>query len=117
MTRTWPSAGSTHGKYSSHGYLTARPLVLFLAKAFFLALPQHAAALPVPWVLTAIAAEDEKLPLDSRNPTLWIYMIVAVALVLLGGAFAGLTIALMGQVSDKLLSVAYHDTMLTCFLG
>ena len=37
---------------------------------------------------------------DADSPTLWIYLGVAVGLVLLGGAFAGLTIALMGQVSD-----------------
>lgn len=30
---------------------------------------------------------------------LWLYLSFAAALVLLGGAFAGLTIALMGQVS------------------
>ena len=37
-------------------------------------------------------------PLPAKSPTLWIYFVVAVALVLIGGAFAGLTIALMGQV-------------------
>jgi metal transporter CNNM len=38
-------------------------------------------------------------PLPPHSPKLWIYLTVAVGLVLLGGAFAGLTIALMGQVS------------------
>ena len=42
--------------------------------------------------------EDEEPPLSPQAPTLWVYMAVAVALVLIGGAFAGLTIALMGQV-------------------
>lgn len=36
--------------------------------------------------------------MPSDDPTLLIYLLVAVGLVLLGGAFAGLTIALMGQV-------------------
>ena len=36
--------------------------------------------------------------MSPDKPTLWIYLAVAIALVLLGGAFAGLTIALMGQV-------------------
>ena len=36
--------------------------------------------------------------MSADKPTLWIYLAVAIALVLLGGAFAGLTIALMGQV-------------------
>ena len=35
---------------------------------------------------------------EPGSPGLWIYLAVAVGLVLLGGAFAGLTIALMGQV-------------------
>lgn len=36
--------------------------------------------------------------MSPTKPTLWIYLAIAIALVLLGGAFAGLTIALMGQV-------------------
>ncbi|KAL9099396.1 MAG: hypothetical protein Q9163_005094 [Psora crenata] len=40
---------------------------------------------------------QEHLPMPARSPTLWIYLAVAISLVLLGGAFAGLTIALMGQ--------------------
>lgn len=40
----------------------------------------------------------EENPVSPSQPTLWIYMAVAIGLVLLGGAFAGLTIALMGQV-------------------
>ncbi|KAL8998343.1 MAG: hypothetical protein Q9169_002556 [Polycauliona sp. 2 TL-2023] len=39
----------------------------------------------------------EEAPMAPSKPTLWIYMAVAIGLVLLGGAFAGLTIALMGQ--------------------
>ena len=45
-----------------------------------------------------VLAEDDEPPMSPRKPTLWIYLAVAIALVLLGGAFAGLTIALMGQV-------------------
>lgn len=37
-------------------------------------------------------------PMSASEPTLWIFLAVAAGLVLLGGAFAGLTIALMGQV-------------------
>lgn len=40
----------------------------------------------------------EEAPMAPSKPTLWIYLAVAIGLVLLGGAFAGLTIALMGQV-------------------
>ena len=41
--------------------------------------------------------EDEDLPKSPDDPQLWVYLGVAIALVLLGGVFAGLTIALMGQ--------------------
>lgn len=37
--------------------------------------------------------DDDDLPMDPDNPDLWIYLGIAVFLVLLGGAFAGLTIA------------------------
>ena len=45
------------------------------------------------------AREDVGEGGPSDDPLLWIYLSVAVALVLLGGVFAGLTIALMGQAS------------------
>ncbi|KAF2181040.1 DUF21-domain-containing protein [Zopfia rhizophila CBS 207.26] len=41
--------------------------------------------------------EDAESPKPAGDPSLWAYLGTAVALVLLGGAFAGLTIALMGQ--------------------
>lgn len=37
--------------------------------------------------------DDEDLPKDPEDASLWAYLGTAVALVLLGGAFAGLTIA------------------------
>ena len=49
-----------------------------------------------------VFAADEEPPMSPDKPTLWIYLAVAIALVLLGGAFAGLTIALMGQVLTML---------------
>ncbi|KAI6857248.1 DUF21-domain-containing protein, partial [Hortaea werneckii] len=49
---------------------------------------------------------DEDLPKDPGDPSLWIYVGVAIALVLLGGAFAGLTIALMGQDETYLQVIA-----------
>lgn len=52
------------------------------------------AAAPLHSKLVRAQEENEEDPM-----LLWIYLSTAVALVLLGGAFAGLTIALMGQVS------------------
>jgi len=50
--------------------------------------------------------DDDELPKSPDDPDLWIYLSVAVALVLLGGAFAGLTIALMGQDETYLQVIA-----------
>ena len=44
---------------------------------------------------------------EPEDPTLWIYLSVALVLVLLGGAFAGLTIALMGQVRLFIIVVRF----------
>lgn len=60
----------------------------------FVALPLLRAA---PLTNRPIAAMEDP-PMSPTAPTLWIYIAVAMGLVLLGGAFAGLTIALMGQV-------------------
>jgi metal transporter CNNM len=69
----------------------AKILVLSLAQVPFVrAAPVHASHF-------FFAADDEEGK-DPDDPSLWIYLSVAAVLVLLGGAFAGLTIALMGQV-------------------
>ncbi|KAG9911830.1 DUF21-domain-containing protein, partial [Aureobasidium melanogenum] len=44
-----------------------------------------------------IYRREEPEPKSPDDPQLWVYLGVAIALVLLGGVFAGLTIALMGQ--------------------
>ena len=89
------------------GYTAATPLLLSMAKLFmlgFLPLLRAAPQLRSPFT---VFAEDEETPMPPDKPTLWIYLAVAIALVLLGGAFAGLTIALMGQVS---YDAAFGDT-------
>lgn len=70
-----------------------------LAIARLCLLPALASAAPL-WSRServGVFEGDEDLPKDPDDPDLWIYLSVAIALVLLGGAFAGLTIALMGQ--------------------
>ncbi len=58
------------------------------------------AAAPIGYIpFSNLAKASDAMPPES--PKLWIYLSVALGLVLLGGAFAGLTIALMGQVSDQ----------------
>lgn len=80
-------------------YLSRRPLVLGLSKILFLALGSTPAVRAVPVHLTErlYHASEDPDPKAPDDPSLWIYLAVAAALVLLGGAFAGLTIALMGQ--------------------
>ncbi|KAI4185904.1 MAG: hypothetical protein L6R41_003841 [Letrouitia leprolyta] len=81
---------------SSQRSTQARPEVFSLAKLFvytFISLPLLRAA-PL---LNGPFTTFEEAPMAPSKPTLWIYLAVAIALVLLGGAFAGLTIALMGQ--------------------
>ncbi|KAL9638151.1 MAG: hypothetical protein Q9164_001745 [Protoblastenia rupestris] len=80
------------------GITAARPAVQSIAKLLLLLIAQlpllHAS--PIGFPRFYVHTQEEQ-PLPVHSPTLWIYMVVAIALVLLGGAFAGLTIALMGQ--------------------
>lgn len=80
-------------------YVTARPVILSTAKLLLvgiLNLPLLRAS-PTKWAPSHdFITEDEAMPAESS--ALWVYLVVALGLVLLGGAFAGLTIALMGQV-------------------
>ncbi|KAI0129410.1 hypothetical protein BJ170DRAFT_616149 [Xylariales sp. AK1849] len=75
-----------------HVLRTIRPVFLGLARAAGLGFTAVTAA-PTrlhPWHLH----DDEP---EAEGSALWVLFIVAMVLVLLGGAFAGLTIALMGQ--------------------
>ena len=87
------------------GYTAARPYVFSTAKLLLLGLGRipliHAAPIVNMLPFKIFAEEDD--PMSADKPTLWIYLAVAIALVLLGGAFAGLTIALMGQVRSWLV--------------
>ncbi|KAJ5959674.1 uncharacterized protein N7479_006824 [Penicillium vulpinum] len=83
---------------SPYRSFAARPLMLSLAKLLLVAVLQvpftTAAPLFSPLFLSSRDTEPGKEPSD---PSLWIYLGFSAALVLSGGAFAGLTIALMGQ--------------------
>ncbi|KAF4553009.1 Cyclin M transmembrane N-terminal domain-containing protein [Elsinoe fawcettii] len=50
-----------------------------------------------PILSRSVRSFEEEGPKDPEDASLWVYLGTAIALVLLGGAFAGLTIALMGQ--------------------
>ena len=82
------------------GFVAGRSIALSMVKLLLFGvsnIPLLRAA-PTHFTPFSVSATDEPEPIPADNPTLWIYLTVAVGLVLLGGAFAGLTIALMGQV-------------------
>lgn len=86
-----------------HGFTASRPIVVSAVKLLLFSiasLPLMRAA-PTRHTPLYTMADAEEPPMSPAAPTLWIYLAVAVALVLLGGAFAGLTIALMGQVGKR----------------
>ena len=93
------------------GFAIHRTAILSITKLLFLAITNFPLLLaaplfganprPTPTVkLSDIRSFDDPEVKDPEDSTLWIYLTVAVGLVLLGGAFAGLTIALMGQVGN-----------------
>ncbi|KAI1088147.1 DUF21-domain-containing protein [Rostrohypoxylon terebratum] len=76
----------------SEGILRARTAVLSLSRALFLSFGLVSAA-PTPFYSRKVDHAPEK----AEGGALWVLYGVSMVLVLLGGAFAGLTIALMGQ--------------------
>ncbi|KIY01578.1 uncharacterized protein Z520_03130 [Fonsecaea multimorphosa CBS 102226] len=83
---------------SPHSSLHVRPIILGFAKILFLSLGQIPIVRAAPVYATQLfSTADDTEGKDPDDPGLWIYLTVAAILVLLGGAFAGLTIALMGQ--------------------
>lgn len=86
--------------HSSHvnPYVTRRPAILGLAKVLLIAIAQLPIITAAPTPFSGILSKREEDAKPSDDPELWLYLVVAAALVLAGGAFAGLTIALMGQV-------------------
>lgn len=73
---------------------TVRPAVLGLGKALALGYATLASAAPVSMLQLRDLHNDEA---EAEGAALWVLFSISMVLVLLGGAFAGLTIALMGQ--------------------
>lgn len=96
--------------HASAGYVVMRPAILSVVKLLVLGMMNLPLLHAAPTIFSPFRIKtQEDTPMPPRSPTLWIYLAVAMSLVLLGGAFAGLTIALMGQV--KLLTfmtAKYH---------
>ncbi|CAG7928155.1 unnamed protein product [Penicillium olsonii] len=77
--------------------LAARPLMLGLAKLLFIAIAQIPFTAAAPVLSPLFSSADAEPPKEPTDPSLWLFLGISAALVLSGGAFAGLTIALMGQ--------------------
>ncbi|MCJ1444496.1 MAG: hypothetical protein MMC23_004998 [Stictis urceolatum] len=82
---------------ANHPRLLHKASILSLVRLWFLAILSNPViqAKAAPLLPRFSIAEEEGT--DPDDPKLWIYLAVAGVLVLAGGAFAGLTIALMGQ--------------------
>jgi metal transporter CNNM len=96
MLHTQPKAAHSHVRAFASGahYPAARPLVLALGKLLFLGLSAVPSLRAAPIIAFESASEDgEQKGKPPSDPRLWIYLSVAMVLVLLGGIFAGLTIA------------------------
>lgn len=92
--------GTPSTRNNAHAIGSIRPTVLLLARLLPLA-----SAAPLS-LLSHTLEDDVDAPKDPSDPNLYLYLGVAVALVLLGGVFAGLTIALMGQDETYLQVIA-----------
>src|SRR5438552_4142600 len=84
------------GLTASNRYLAQRPAILGLAKILLLSLHSLSPVQAAPLWTSHIPRKASAKKADDAD--LWLNLGIAAILVLLGGAFAGLTIALMGQV-------------------
>ncbi|KAF2223821.1 hypothetical protein BDZ85DRAFT_114772 [Elsinoe ampelina] len=84
--------GSSSGPRSS-----VSPAAFSLAKLLAASILHPTLSYAAPILSRSVRSFEEKAPKSPEDASLWAYLGTAIALVLLGGAFAGLTIALMGQ--------------------
>ena len=84
---------TVRGGTNYNGNTAHRPAVLGLAKLLFLGLCHISYASAAPLYSFVGLIRRENTPKDTEDPSLWLYLAIAAVLVLLGGAFAGLTIA------------------------
>ncbi|KAI9758371.1 MAG: hypothetical protein M1835_000599 [Candelina submexicana] len=102
---TYSSGASTR---PTNGYAATRPAVLSVAKLLMVGAVNLPLLRAAPLARSPMFFAYEDAPKSSKDPTLWVYLGVAACLVLLGGAFAGLTIALMGQ--DEIYLQVLHTS-------
>lgn len=91
LSRNRGVAGSTPA-HSSSSYSIAKLAVVLVGY-----LPVLARAMPVSYHHSPVYHTQESLRSDPESSDFWFNMLVSFILVVLGGAFAGLTLGLMGQ--------------------
>ena len=94
VARHVASTYATRGRAGTSATATQAQSV---AKLLLVALVQVPLSYAAPLLSQSVHALEEADAESPEGPGLWAYLGTAIALVLLGGAFAGLTIALMGQ--------------------
>lgn len=84
---------SRASNHNPNGYLSSRPAILGLSKVLFLGVCQVGSVAAAPFAEIFKDHEHHHDTPDADDASLWLYLVFAAVLVLLGGAFAGLTIA------------------------
>ena len=84
-------------------HVSGRFVVLAIAKMLVWVFAQIPSTIAFPLPVAALFKAQTDRGKDTSDPSLWWNLGVAAALVISGGAFAGLTIALMGQVPALLM--------------
>lgn len=84
-----PTTATRHG-HSAGGFALVRSTVITLSRALTVGVSSVAGA-PI-----GIRGHHDDVP-EETGTARWVLFVISMVLVLLGGAFAGLTIALMGQ--------------------
>ena len=86
--RTRATKPSSSSSSASNGVLRARPFALGISKILFMSLSSVVSAAPI----SLFQHYDDDVP-EEQGASLWVLYVASAVLVLLGGAFAGLTIA------------------------
>ncbi|KAI9794595.1 MAG: hypothetical protein M1816_004482 [Peltula sp. TS41687] len=90
--------------------IATRPALLSIARLFVLAITRLPLIQAAPIGFTVLEAAGTPSPKKPNDPRLWIYLVIAVFLVLMGGVFAGLTIATSFPGQDDVNLRVIHES-------
>ncbi|KAG9240740.1 hypothetical protein BJ878DRAFT_524540 [Calycina marina] len=85
-------------RHTRNAFTTKRSGTSGLVKLVYLGITKISTVAAAPLIeYMGIEKKKKEIEGNTEDPSFWLYICIAAVLVLLGGAFAGLTIALMGQ--------------------